>query len=114
MEPRLSVITLGVRDIARARAFYEQGLGWQRVGGEDDVAFYQTAGSIFALYEWDKLAVDAGVPADGSGFRGTSLGFCTRSKEEVSQVLEEARSAGARVLIEPRDTFWGGHDAYFE
>lgn len=114
MEPRLSLVTLGVRDIARARKFYEQGLGWTRAGGEADVAFYQTGATIISLYEWDKLAEDAGVPAQGSGFRGISVAFCTRDKQEVNTVIEEARKAGARIVVEPREAFWGGYNGYFE
>jgi uncharacterized protein len=113
MDQRLSVVTLGVHDIERARRFYEEGLGWRRGGGEGDVAFYQAGGMIVALYEWPKLAEDAGVEEKGSGFRGVTLAFNARSKDEVSSVLEEARAAGAKVHVEPRDTFWGGHDAYF-
>jgi catechol 2,3-dioxygenase-like lactoylglutathione lyase family enzyme len=56
MEQRLGVVTLGVRDIARARRFYEEGLDWHRDGGEEDVAFYQSPGMVFALFEWPKLA----------------------------------------------------------
>ena len=113
MRQRLSMVTLGVRDIARARQFYENGLGWHRDFGQDDIAMYQSGGMVFSLYEWPKLADDAGVAAEGSGFRGVTLAYNARSKDEVRAVLEEARAAGATILIEPRDTFWGGHDAYF-
>jgi catechol 2,3-dioxygenase-like lactoylglutathione lyase family enzyme len=68
MEKRVSVITLGVRDLARSRRFYESGLGWGRDSGGDDIVFYQAGGFIVALYEWPKLAEDAGVEQEGSGF----------------------------------------------
>ena len=113
MRQRLSVVTLGVRDIARARQFYENGLGWHCDFGQDDVAMYQSGAMVFALYEWPKLAEDAGVGEVGTGFRGVTLAHNTRSKEEVRAVLEEARAAGATIMIEPRDTFWGGYGAYF-
>jgi catechol 2,3-dioxygenase-like lactoylglutathione lyase family enzyme len=113
MRQRLSLLTIGVRDIARARRFYEEGLGWHRDFGQDDVAMYQSGGMVFALYEWPKLAEDAGVSPDGEGFRGVTLAYNARSKDEVRAVLEEARAAGAQIMIEPRDTFWGGYDAYF-
>lgn len=113
MRQRLSLVTLGVRDIARARRFYEEGLGWHCDFGQDDVAMYQTGGMVFSLFEWAKLAEDAGVSADGSGFRGVTLAFNTRSKDEVHAVIEEARAAGAKIMVEPHDTFWGGYGAYF-
>ena len=113
MRQRLSVVTLGVRDIARARQFYENGLGWHCDFGQDDVAMYQSGGMVFALYEWPKLAEDAGVAEEGTGFRGVTLAHNARSKEDVRAVLEEARAAGATIMIEPRDTFWGGYGAYF-
>src|SRR5437764_12372560 len=99
MEQRLSVITLGVHDIARSRHFYEEGLGWHRDAGEEDVAFYQAGSFVISLYEWPKLAVDAGVSDEGSGFRGTSLGYCTRSRDEVDSLVARAESAGAAVMV---------------
>ena len=113
MDQRLSVITLGVHDIARSRAFYEKGLGWHRDAGEDDVAFYQAGSFIVALYEWPKLAEDASLPPDGTGFRGVSLGYCTRSQDEVDTLLARAKTAGAKIQVPARKTFWGGYSGYF-
>ena len=113
MDQRLSVITLGVHDIARSRRFYEDGLGWQRNAGEDDVAFYQAGSFIVALYEWPKLAHDAGVSPEGTGFRGTSLGYCTRSRDEVDELIARAEQSGGRVILPAHDTFWGGYAGYF-
>jgi catechol 2,3-dioxygenase-like lactoylglutathione lyase family enzyme len=113
MEKRLGTLTLGVRDLARARKFYEEGLGWTRDGGESDIAFYQLNGLVLGLYEWPKLAADAGVEAVGSGFRGVTLAYCVRSPQDLERVLAEAEAAGATILIPPRDTFWGGRDGYF-
>jgi len=113
MDKRLGALTLGVRDLARARRFYEDGLGWTRDGGEADIAFYQCNGFVFGLYEWAKLAADAGVDADGSGFRGVALAYCVRAPEDVERVLAAAQAAGATMLVSARDAFWGGRDGYF-
>lgn len=113
MEKRLSMITLGVRDLARSRRFYESGLGWSLDSGGDDIAFYQAGGFIVGLYQWTKLADDAGVAQEGSGFHGFTLAYCTRTREEVDAVLAQAKTAGARILIPARETFWGGYDGYF-
>jgi len=113
MDKRLGALTLGVRDLARARRFYEDGLGWARDGGEDDIAFYQCNGFVLGLYEWAKLADDAGVGADGSGFRGVALAYCVRAPEDLERVLAAAQAAGATMLVPARDAFWGGRDGYF-
>jgi catechol 2,3-dioxygenase-like lactoylglutathione lyase family enzyme len=113
MEKRLGTLTLGVRDLAKARAFYEQGLGWTRDGGEADIAFYQLNGLVLGLYEWPKLAIDAGVDEVGSGFRGVTLAYVVRKRDEVEEILREAEAAGAKILVNARETFWGGRDGYF-
>jgi uncharacterized glyoxalase superfamily protein PhnB len=115
MEQRLSLITLGVADVARAREFYE-GIGWHMDGGVDDetdhVAFFQAGGMIVALWGRGKLAKDSGVE-DGGGWGGVTLAYNVRSPEEVDRVIEEARGAGATVPREPAATFWGGYSAVF-
>jgi catechol 2,3-dioxygenase-like lactoylglutathione lyase family enzyme len=98
MEPRVSLITLGVADLDRAQRFYEA-LGWRRskasVAGE--VAFYQAGGSALALWSWRSLAEDARVSADGEGFRRVALAQNVRTKGEVDTVLAEAAAAGGTV-----------------
>jgi catechol 2,3-dioxygenase-like lactoylglutathione lyase family enzyme len=113
MEQRLGALTLGVRDLARARRFYEDGLGWARDGGEADIAFYQCNGFVLGLYEWAKLAADAAVGPIGSGFRGVALAYCVRAPEDLERVLAAAEAAGATMLVAARDAFWGGRDGYF-
>jgi catechol 2,3-dioxygenase-like lactoylglutathione lyase family enzyme len=112
VEQRVSLITLGVTGLARARAFYEA-LGW-RTGAQpgDDVVFFQTPGAIVAL--WDRLALaeDSGVPDQG-GFGGVTLAHNVRSPAEVDRVMEEARRAGARITREAAETFWGGYSGAF-
>jgi len=115
MEQRLSLITLGVGDFARARAFYEA-LGWQVTDGVDDdadqVAFFQANGLIVALWDRAKLAADSGVD-DGGGWGGVTLAYNVRSPSEVDQVIAEARAAGATIPREPGTTFWGGYSGIF-
>jgi uncharacterized protein len=112
MDQRLSLITLGVRDLARARRFYE-GLGWHtNAEPEDDVVFFQAGGMIVALWDRQKLAEDSAVE-DSPGWGGVTLAYNTRSPEEVDSVIEEARAAGAEIPREPGETFWGGYSAVF-
>jgi uncharacterized protein len=112
MEQRLSLVTLGVRDLARARRFYEA-LGWRtRAAPDDDVAFFQAGGMIVALWGRDELAEDSGVE-DGGGWGGVTLAYNTRSAGEVDDVIAEARAAGGVIAREPGETFWGGYSGVF-
>jgi catechol 2,3-dioxygenase-like lactoylglutathione lyase family enzyme len=112
MEQRVSLITLGVADLARARAFYE-GLGWTtRAAPGDDVAFFQAGGIVVALWDRASLAEDSGV-SDGGGWGGVTLAHNVRSPAEVDAVIEEARAAGGRIAREPGETFWGGYSGAF-
>ena len=113
MEQRVSVITLGVRDLERARAFYEA-LGWQ-TGAQpgDDVVFFQAGGMVVALWGRSQLARDAGLADDGEGFDGVVLAYNTRSNDEVDAVVAEAERAGARITHPPGGTFWGGYSGTF-
>ncbi len=112
MEQRVSLVTLGVSDLSRARAFYEA-LGWTTgAAPDDDVVFFQTGGMIVALWDRARLAEDSGVE-DGRGWGGVTLAYNVRSPGEVDAVVEEARAAGARVAREPGATFWGGYSGVF-
>jgi uncharacterized protein len=115
MDQRLSLITLGVADVSRAREFYEA-LGWKMDGGVDDetdhVAFFQAAGVIVALWGRDKLAADSGVE-DPGGWGGITLAYNVRSPDEVDAVLEEAKAAGATIPRSGAETFWGGYSGIF-
>jgi predicted lactoylglutathione lyase len=112
VEQRLSLITLGVADLARARAFYEA-LGWRtNAAPEDDVVFFQAGGMIVALWSRAQLAEDSGVE-DGGGWGGITPAYNTRSPEDVDAVIDEARAAGARIAREPATTFWGGYSGVF-
>lgn len=112
MEQRLSLVTLGVSDVARSRAFYEA-LGWSTgAAPEDDIVFFQAGGLVVSLWDRARLAEDSGVE-DGGGWGGVTLAYNTRSRDEVDAVIEEARGAGARIAREPAETFWGGYSALF-
>jgi uncharacterized protein len=112
MEQRLSLVTLGVQDLQRARKFYES-LGWSNnAGPEDDVVFFQAGGMIVALWDRARLAEDSAVE-DGGGWGGVTLAYNTRSTDEVDAVIAEARSAGATIGREPGPTFWGGYSGVF-
>jgi uncharacterized protein len=112
MEQRLSLITLGVADLARSKAFYE-GLGW-RTGAapSDDVVFFQAGGMIVALWGREQLAEDSAVE-DTGGWGGVTLAYNTRSPEEVDAVLAEAEAAGATIGRPGALTFWGGYSGVF-
>ncbi|HEX8102002.1 MAG TPA: VOC family protein [Solirubrobacteraceae bacterium] len=112
MEQRVSLITLGVSDLARARAFYE-GLGWvTNAKPEDDVVFFQAGGMVVALWDRGRLAEDSGV-ADGGGWGGVTLAYNVGEPGEVDAVIEEARAAGGRIAREGGETFWGGYSGLF-
>ena len=112
VDQRVSVVTLGVRDLERARRFYEA-LGWKtRAEPGADIVFFQAGGMIVALWDRGSLAADSAV-RDTLGWGGVTLAHCVGSPEEVDAVTEEARAAGAEIGREPGKTFWGGYDAIF-
>jgi uncharacterized protein len=116
MTARISIVTLGVEDLARARRFYEAGLGWPVSGDSVDgeIIFVRLGGTILALYSYERLAEETGLPANrGLGFGGITLAQNFKTREEVDQVMARAEAAGARVLAEPVDRFWGGYSGYF-
>ncbi len=114
MKPKVGLITLGVRDLARSLAFYRDGLGWPTHGYKPDagVVFFALEGTWLALYPRDKLAEDAGVP-DGQGFGGITLAHNEASPEKVDAAYAEAIAAGARAVKPPQKAFWGGYSGYF-
>jgi uncharacterized protein len=112
VEQRVSLVTLGVRDLKNARAFYE-GLGWTTgAGPDDDVVFFQAGGMVVALWDRALLAEDSAV-TDSGGWGGITLAYNVRSPAEVDAVIEEARAAGGTIGREPAETFWGGYSAVF-
>jgi catechol 2,3-dioxygenase-like lactoylglutathione lyase family enzyme len=112
VEQRVSLITLGVRDLARARAFYEQ-LGWRATGeAGGDIVFFQAGGLALALWDRGMLASDSGVE-DTAGWGGVTLAHNVRSPDAVDQLLEAARAAGATITRPGAEAFWGGYSGIF-
>ena len=112
MEQRVSLITLGVGDLARARRFYEA-LGWTtRAAPSDDIVFFQAGGMVVALWNRRDLAEDTAV-SDGGGWGGVTLAHCVGSPADVDAVLGEAAAAGATIARAAAPTFWGGYSGVF-
>lgn len=111
MEPRISLVTLGVSDVGRARAFYES-LGWTSESPSDEIVFFQAGGLIISLWNRPSLAEDSAVRDDG-GWSGVTLAHNVESPAAVERVLNEARAAGATIAREAATTFWGGFSGVF-
>ncbi len=114
MMPRISMITLGVRDLPRAIRFYEEGLGFPRLESPPEVAFFALNGTWLGLFGSESLAQDAGVSPTGSGFRHVSLAHNVASPEAVQVVLAQAQAAGATLTMPARKTSWGGFAGTFQ
>jgi catechol 2,3-dioxygenase-like lactoylglutathione lyase family enzyme len=113
MEQRVSLITLGVADLARSRDFYLR-LGWRRsMVQTEGIVFFQAGGLGLALYPREELAKDASLSAEGGGFCGMTLAYNSRSREEVDAVLAQAEAVGAKILKPAEEAFWGGYSGYF-
>lgn len=111
---RISIVTLGVRDLASMRAFY-RGLGWEEGVSTEGFAAFKTGGAVLALFPLDELARDANsvVPPGEGGFRGVTLALNVEEKGRVDEVVGTVRAAGGRIVKEPIDADWGGRSAYF-
>lgn len=114
MEPRVSLVTLGVRDLQRALASYCDGLGWPvSSASTDEVAFLRTGSVALVLWPHDLLAADARLSPEGSGFGGMALAHNVRTRDEVDAVLEQVAGLGATILKPAEDAEWGGRSGYF-
>ncbi|WP_017605638.1 VOC family protein [Nocardiopsis alkaliphila] len=111
MDQRLTLLTLGVRDVAAAADFYES-VGFERRHDLGSIVFLPTTGPALALYGWEDLAEDAGLPAEGTGFRGITLAMNLDSSAEVDRVFAEWVAAGATAVRTPVAKEWGGHSGY--
>ena len=114
MEPRISIVTLGVTDLPSSVEFYRDGLGLPLFDeNTESIAFFQNRGTWLALYPRASLAADAGVATEGSGFSGVTLAHNVRTREEVDALLDVAVAAGGTLVKPAQDTFWGGYSGYF-
>ncbi|HEY1707879.1 MAG TPA: VOC family protein [Rhizomicrobium sp.] len=115
MKPKISIVTLGVRDFAKSLAFYRDGLGFPAPKYKDgeDIVFFYLEGIVLALYPRAALAEDAQVPDSAPGFSGVTLAHNVKSKEDVDAVWAHAVSAGATPVKKPQAVFWGGYSGYF-
>jgi catechol 2,3-dioxygenase-like lactoylglutathione lyase family enzyme len=113
LAPRLSIVTLGVANVPKARAFYES-LGWQAsAASQDAIAFFQLSGVVLGLFERNALADDAHVAPAGDGFRSVTLAHNVGSEAEVDAALAHAEACGARLVKPATKVFWGGYSGYF-
>ena len=112
MKQSVSLVTLGVADYPRAVAFYEA-LGWKVALDVQETAFFEANGIVLVLWGRDKLAADMGIPDDGATWGGVALAHNVGSRDEVHDVIEAARNAGAGIAREPAETFYGGYAGVF-
>jgi catechol 2,3-dioxygenase-like lactoylglutathione lyase family enzyme len=113
VEPRITIITLGVRDLRAALRFYRDGLHLPVGAQYPDAVFFRLGGVTLGIYPRALLAKDANVPPEGSGFEAITLAHNVRSRDEVHRVLEEAAAAGGTIVQPPRVADWGGYSGYF-
>ena len=113
--PRMTVITLGVKDLAQATRFYAKIFGISPNPAYEGVSFFELPGNWLTLYPLDKLAADISpeLSPDRRGFSGITLAYNARSKDEILAIFEEVKTAGAAIVKTPQDTFWGGFSGYF-
>ena len=113
MDPRLNIVTLGVRDVSRAVRFYRDGLGWRPAVEMGDFVLFEMGGVALALYPQGLLAEDAGVAPGSRAFGGITLAQNVASREAVDRVIASACAAGATLLRAPTEKEWGGYSGYF-
>ena len=114
MNPRISMITLGVEDLAESVRFYKEGLGFPQMESPPEVAFFTLNGTWLGLYNREALAKDATVQSDGSGFNSFTLAHNVDTEEEVDSIIKNAINAGASIVKEAQKASWGGYSGYFK
>lgn len=113
MQQRLTIVGLGVNDLQASNDFYENTFGWTKLPSSNEgITFIQLNGILLSLYPKGKLAEDAGVSPEGTGFKAFSLAYNTRTREEVDEVFVELKQKGVKIVKEPEEVFWGGYSGY--
>jgi predicted lactoylglutathione lyase len=113
MEQRISLVTLGVRDISSSKRFYVDGLGWKPAFENAEIIFFQTGGMVFAVFLRDQLALDLQMDASKFGKAAMALAHNVAGKSEVDSLMIRAEEAGARILTPAHEASWGGYSGYF-
>lgn len=113
MQQRVSIIGLGVSDLQKATHFYETAFGWTKTSASNEfITFFQLNGLLLSLFPNDKLAEDATVSPEGSGFKGFTLAHNLRSEQEVDELIQSLREKGVAIVKEPQKVHWGGYSSY--
>ena len=114
MNQHLHLVTLGVRDYETSRKFYTEILGWKASSSSnEDVTFLQAGGVVLSIFQREKLAEDALVDPEGTGFAGFTLAYNAQSEAEVDEIITSLKAKGVKILKEPQKVFWGGYNSYF-
>ena len=114
MNQHLHLITLGVRDFETSKKFYTEILGWKASSSSnEDVTFLQAGGVVLSIFQREKLAEDALVDPEGTGFAGFTLAYNAQSEAEVDEIISSLKAKGVKILKEPQKVFWGGYNSYF-
>ena len=114
MNQHLHLITLGVRDYETSKKFYTEILGWKASSSSnEDVTFLQAGGVVLSIFQREKLAEDALVDPEGTGFAGFTLAYNAQSEAEVDEIISSLKAKGVKILKEPQKVFWGGYNSYF-
>jgi len=113
MEQRLTMITLGVADLARTTEFYERVVGWKKSPGPPGIAFFDLEGLVFSLYPHGDLAEDIGIAGASGSYKGFTLAHCARSETEVDDIFARLKRDGAVIVKPPQRASWGGYSGYF-
>jgi uncharacterized protein len=113
MEQRLTIVTLGVNDLKKATTFYENVFGWKKTSASNtDISFFHLNGMELALFNKTELAKDANVGAAGTGFKGFTLAYNTRSEKEVDSLFDSLEKNGVKIIKHPQKASWGGYSGY--